>query len=324
MKRPLDLLCLGELLIDFVPVPAGLSLARARRLALAPGGAPANVAVAARRLGLKTGFIGKVGDDAFGRLLRDVLARQHIDLTLFGLTRDSSTRLAFITNETDEQQRFMFYGNPGADILLKPQDIRAGYMKNARALHFGSISLIQEPARSATFAAIELARKFGLMVSFDPNLRPPLWPSLKQAKRQILEALKFCQVLKLSDSEWEFLFPNRTFQEALDPLWRAGVQVAAMTLGGNGAMVASRQAIVKVDALKVEVVDTTGAGDGFMAGLIYGLSHREPSTLRHSELRELARLAAVVGSLTCRRPGAIPAFPALREVMQTLQRGTSE
>jgi fructokinase len=320
MKRPLDLRCLGEVLMDFVPVPAGSSLGQTRRLALAPGGAPANVAVAARRLGLKTGFIGSVGDDPFGRLLRDVMAQQDVDLTLFHLTRDSLTRLAFVTNDADEQQRFLFYGNPGADVLLRSQDIKASYLKNARGLHFGSISLIQEPARSATLTAIELARRFGLMVSFDPNLRPHLWPSLRHAKRQILEALKFCQVLKLSDSEWEFLFPGQSFQTGLDPLWKAGVQLAAMTLGAKGATVANRQALVKVDSLAVKAVDTTGAGDGFMAGLILGVLQRGTFDLNRSELQELTRLATVVGSLTCRRAGAIPGFPSLQEVRRILRK----
>ncbi|HVN79114.1 MAG TPA: carbohydrate kinase [Terriglobia bacterium] len=319
MKRPLDLLCLGEMLIDFVPVPAGSSLNRTRRLALAPGGAPANVAVAARRLGLGTGFIGSVGDDPFGRLLRDVLLQQDVDLSLFHLTRDSLTRLAFVTNDADERQRFLFYGNPGADVLLRPKDIRAGYLKSARAFHFGSISLIQDPAHSATLAAIAQARRFGLIISFDPNLRPHLWPSLRQAKRQILKALKFCQVLKLSDSEWEFLFPGQSFQTGLDQLWETGVQLVAMTLGGKGAMVANRQAIVKVEALPIKVVDTTGAGDGFMAGLILGILQKGTFDLNRFELLELTRLATVVGSLTCRRAGAIPGFPSLREVKENLR-----
>ena len=319
MSSTLDLLCLGEMLIDFVPEPAGRSLSQVKKLALAPGGAPANVAVAARRLGLKTGFIGKVGDDPFGRLLREVLIRQQVDLTLFRLTRDSLTRLAFVTNDPNERQRFVFYGDPGADVLLRPEDLRAGYLKSARTLHFGSISLIREPSRSATLAAAEIARKFGLVLSFDPNLRPMLWPGLREAKRQILDALKFCDVLKLSDSEWEFLFPGRKFPAGLDTLWKAGIKLVAMTLGANGAVMASRQAHVKVDSLPVKVVDTTGAGDGFMAGLIHGFLHKGTLNLDESDLLELAKLAVVVGSLTCKRAGAIPAFPTMQGVMRHLR-----
>jgi fructokinase len=320
MPSSLDLLCLGEMLIDFVPAPAGRSLTEVKKLALAPGGAPANVAVAARRLGLKTGFIGKVGDDPFGRLLRDVLIRQQVDLTLFRLTRDSLTRLAFVTNDPNERQRFVFYGNPGADVLLRPEDLRAGYLKSARTLHFGSISLIQEPSRSATLAAIKMARQFGLIVSFDPNLRPVLWPSLRQAKREILDALEFCEVLKLSDVEWEFLFPGQKFPAGLDALWKAGIKLVAMTRGAKGAIVANPRAHVKVGALPVKVVDTTGAGDGFMAGLIHGILLKGTLNLEEADLLELAELATVVGSLTCQRAGAIPAFPTMHGVMRHLRR----
>ena len=168
--------------------------------------------------------------------------------------------------------------------------------------------------------AIEMARKFGLMVSFDPNHRPPLWPSLRHAKRQILEFLKSCQVLKLSDSEWEFLFPGQSFPLGLDLLWKAGVQLAAVTLGAKGAMVASHKAVVKVDAMGVKVVDTTGAGDGFMAGLILGILQQGTFDLDRSDMEELTRLATVVGSLTCRRAGAIPGFPSLQEVRRILRR----
>jgi fructokinase len=320
MSNSMDLICLGEMLIDFVPEPAGRPLSEVKRLALAPGGAPANVAVAAHRLGLKTGFIGKVGDDPFGRLLRDVLLRQKVDLTLFRLTRDSLTRLAFVTNDPNERQRFVFYGNPGADVLLRPEDLRVGYLKSARALHFGSVSLIQEPSRSATLAAVKMARQFGLIVSFDPNLRPVLWPSLRQAKRVILDALGSCDVLKLSDSEWEFLFPGQDFPSGLDALWKAGIKVVAMTQGAKGAALACLQAQVKVEALPVKVVDTTGAGDGFMAGLIHGILYKGTSNLDRSDLLKLAELATVVGSLTCQRAGAIPAFPTMQGVMRHLRR----
>ncbi len=314
MSHSLDLICLGELLVDFVPSRAGTPIARAKTISLAPGGAPANVAVAARRLGLRSGFVGKVGDDPFGRLLRDVLVRHGVDVTLLGRTRHSLTRLAFVTNDTDDRQRFVFYGNPGADVLLEARDLRADYFKGARAFHFGSISLIQNPSRAATLKALELAQRNGLMVSFDPNLRPPLWPSLRLAKQEILEAMKHCHILKLSDSEWDFLFAGRSFASGLERLWKQEIQFVAITRGREGALVACPRAVVHVKALPVKVVDTTGAGDGFMAGLICGLLQKQGSDLDELELQEIARLATLVGSLTCRRAGAIPAFPALQEV----------
>jgi len=226
-QSPLDkrqsptVLCLGELLIDLVPEPSGSPLHRARRLRIAPGGAPANVAVAVSRLGACAGFIGKVGDDPLGRLLQKTLAQNQVDLSCFQLSRQSLTRVALVTNDSNEQQRFLFYGN--ADAQLDPGDIREGYIRHARFFHFGSISLIQEPSRSTTLAAIRLARKHGLTISFDPNLRPPLWPSLKLARVAILESIELCDVLKVNQSEWEFLFPGRRFESSFSLLKKRGV-----------------------------------------------------------------------------------------------------
>jgi len=312
----LDVVCLGEILIDFVPSPALSPLGKARSLRIAPGGAPANVAVALRRLSLSSGFIGKAGDDPFGRFLRDVLTKQKLDLSLFELTAEAQTRLAFVTNDSNEQQRFIFYGNPGADVLLQSREIEENYLQRTRIFHFGSISLIQEPARSATVAAVRLARKNGLIVSFDPNLRPALWPSLRQARQEIQKALSYCHILKVNESEWEFLFPGKRFEESFSILRRKGIKLAALTLGPAGAILASRKSHVKVSSPQVRVADTTGAGDGFVAGLLYGVLKRGGPELQfeESELQEMACLATCVGALTATKPGAIPAFPSLRQV----------
>jgi fructokinase len=318
----LHVVCLGEILIDFVPSPALSPLGQAKYLRIAPGGAPANVAVALRRLGLSSGFIGKAGDDPFGRFLRDVLSRHQLDLSLFQLTTAAQTRLAFVTNDSNEQQRFIFYGDPGADVLLQSSGIEESYLRHAQILHFGSISMIQEPARSATVAAIRLARKNGLLVSFDPNLRPALWPSLKRARQEILKALSYCHLLKVNEPEWEFLFPGRRFEESFSLLRRRGIKLAAVTLGAKGAILASQKSRVKVGSPSVRAVDTTGTGDGFVAGLLYGVLKRESRELQFGgvELQEMGRFATCVGALTATKPGAIPAFPSLRQVKACLKR----
>lgn len=321
MRSMLDVVCLGELLVDFVPSVSGQPITSARSVSLAPGGAPANVAVAARRLGLRSGFVGKVGDDPFGRMLRQVLANQKVDLSLFFLTRDFQTRLAFVTNDRDERQRFLFYGNPSADSQFKEEDVRAGYLRDTEVLHFGSISLIQEPCRSATLKAVRVARQFGKIVTFDPNLRPALWPNLKHAKREILQAIKFCQVLKMSESEWEFVFPGYEIQTALPLLRKQGVRLLAVTRGEGGAALTNLTEIIELPGLPVKVVDTTGAGDGFMAGLIHGVLRHGGASLSKEQLKEVGELATAVGSLTCTRAGAIPAFPTLRKVRRAIQRG---
>jgi fructokinase len=279
------------------------------------------VAVALQRLGLSSGFIGKAGDDPFGRFLRDVLANHQLDLSLFELTAAAQTRLAFVTNDSNEQQRFIFYGNPGADVLLQSSKIEENYLRRAQILHFGSISLIEEPARSATMAAIRLARKNGLLVSFDPNLRPALWQSLKQAHRAILEALNYCHILKVNDSEWEFLFPGRRFEESFFLLRRRGIRLAAVTLGPKGAILASHKSRVKVGSPSVRAVDTTGTGDGFVAGLLYGVLRCGSRELQFggAQLQEMGRLATCVGALTATKWGGIPAFPSLRQVRACLR-----
>ena len=308
-----QVLCLGELLIDLVPEPSGSPLDQARTLRIAPGGAPANVAVALSRLGAGAGFIGKVGDDPLGRLLQKTLAENQVDLSCFQLSRQSLTRIALVTNDSNEQQRFLFYGN--ADVQLGLRDIRESYIRRARFFHFGSISLIQEPSRSATLAAIRFARKHGLIISFDPNLRPPLWPSLKVARATILGSIKLCDVLKVNQSEWDFLFPGRRFEDSFSLLKRRGVRLAAMTCDANGSMLAAENGCVAVPTRPVKVADTTGAGDGFVAGLLYQLTRRQAvGGFAQAEMEGLATFANAVGTLTCTRPGAIPAFPSLRQV----------
>ena len=308
-----EVLCLGELLIDLVPQPFGSPLDQAQSLRIAPGGAPANVAVALTRLSVTAGFIGKVGDDPLGRLLHKTLLENRIDVSCFHLSRQSLTRVAMVTNDSDERQRFVFYGN--ADTQLEPRDIRESYIRRAKFFHFGSISLIHDPSRSATLGAIRFARKHGLMISFDPNLRPPLWPSLKVARQTILASIELCDVFKVNQSEWEFLFPGRRFEDSFSLLKRHGVRLAAMTSDAKGSMLATESGCVAVPTRLVKVADTTGAGDGFVAGLLYQLARRQRVwDLEQAELEALGSFANAVGTLTCTKPGAIPAFPSLGRV----------
>jgi fructokinase len=212
----------------------------------------------------------------------------------------------------------MFYGN--ADVQVAPKDIRESYVRRARFLHFGSISLIQEPSRSATLSALHMARKHGLVISFDPNLRPPLWPSLRVARRTILETIKLCSVLKVNRSEWAFLFPGRRFENSFPLLRRQGVRLAAMTSDSQGSVLACESGSVAVPTRSVKVSDTTGAGDGFVAGLLYRLAQRQHAgDFELHEMEELGKFANAVGTLTCTRPGAIPAFPSLLQVRRFLR-----
>jgi fructokinase len=246
-------------------------------------------------------------------LLRKTLAENHVDLTCFQLSRHSLTRIALVTNDSNEQQRFVFYGN--ADVQLDVRDIRESYLRRASFFHFGSISLINEPSRSATLTALRLARKHRLTISFDPNLRPALWPNLKVARQTILDAIKLCDVLKVNLSEWEFLFAGKSFGDSFSLLKKQGVRLAAVTCDAKGSMLATEHGCVAVPPRPVKVADTTGAGDGFVAGLLFQLAKRRGSTdLSQVELEALGVFANAVGTLTCTQPGAIPAFPSLRKV----------
>jgi fructokinase len=313
-------LCLGELLVDLVPEPSGAALGRSQCLKLAPGGAPANVAVALQRLGVRSGFIGKVGDDPFGRFLRGVLAKEGLLLDCLGLVPGSQTRLACVTNDANEQQRFIFYGSPGADVLLHPRDIQSRYVKQARFLHFGSISLIHDPARSATLKALALAKKHGLLISFDPNLRPALWPDLKRARTEILGALPWCDILKMNESEWEFLFPGRSFEACFTISGLRSLRLVAVTLGKSGSLLASSGTTIRAKGIHVRVADTTGAGDGFMAGILCLLARAGlEKVLDVDFLRQMGCFANTVAALSCTKAGAIPAFPSLKEVSSAVR-----
>src|SRR5262245_9407961 len=316
-----DVLCLGELLIDLVPEPAGSPLDQSRSFRIAPGGAPANVAVALTRLGARAGFIGKVGNDPLGRLLQKTLTENQVDLSSFQFSRESLTRIALVTYDWNEHQRFLFYGN--ADVQLGPRDIRESYIRSAKFFHFGSISLINEPSRSSTLAALRFARKHGLTISFDPNLRPALWPNLNVARKTILDTIKLCDILKVNQSEWEFLFPGKRFENSFFLLKKQGVQLAAMTCEAKGSMLATEHGAVAVPTRRVKVADTTGAGDGFVAGLLHQLAKRQDSeNFSQPELKRSGKFANAVGTLTCTKPGAIPAFPSLASVLGFIRSGS--
>ena len=316
-----EIFCLGELLVDFLPTPAHSELLKTQRLKMAPGGAPANVAVALSRLGVHSGFIGKAGDDIFGQYLQKTLKDVKVDLTYFSLHKGAPTRLAFITNHPDEAQGFLFYGTPGADELLNPNNIPHSFPNESRFLHFGSISLINEPSRSATLTAISRARQNKLIISFDPNLRLELWPNRKKAKKEIISTLRLCHVLKVNLAEWNFLFPEHSFKKSWSLLEKKGIKLAALTLGDDGALLINKQTQVRIKGLKIKNKDTTGAGDAFVAGLLYCLkkNNKELERYNRQDLRRIGLFANSAGALTCTKVGAAPAFPNLQSVTRLVE-----
>jgi fructokinase len=313
-----DVICLGELLIDFVPTVTPTTLVDAPAFKKAPGGAPANVAVGLARLGVSSAFMGKVGDDPFGHFLADTLAAADVDVGTLRFTAQARTALAFVSLLADGDREFMFYRHPSADMLLTPEDIDTAALGGARALHFGSISLISEPSRSATVHAIEVAKEAGCLISCDPNLRLPLWPDAARAREGMLLGLSRAQVVKISDSELKFLTGSDDPSAARAQLWSEETSLILITGGPEGCLYLTAEDEGHVAGFSVEAIDTTGAGDGFVAGILQGLV-RDRAILRdETRLRTLCRFANAVAALATTERGAIPAMPTPDQVHRLL------
>ncbi len=309
----MSVVCLGEVLIDFVALEHGVSVGEASGFKKAPGGAPANVAVAVARLGHASAFLGQVGDDPFGHYLADVLAADNLDVSGLRFSAEARTALAFVSLRADGERSFMFYRHPSADMLMRPEDVALDVLKGKKIFHFGSITLIGEPSRSATLKAAEAARKDGLMISYDPNLRLALWPSADAARNGMLAGLDYATVVKVSEEEVEFL----TGSHDVSSLWRDSIQLIAVTQGADGAIIHSRDGKQHVQGFNVRAVDTTGAGDGFVAGLLVGLLEHKDNYL--TQLEPIVRFANAVGALTTTQLGAIPALPTRAAVEQFMR-----
>ncbi len=310
-----NVICLGELLIDFCAREADVSLREAGSFVKAPGGAPANVAVGCVRLGLPAGFVGAVGDDPFGAFLEGVVADAGVDAAHLAKIPDVRTTLAFVATRSDGRKDITFYRNPGADMALAPEHIDPGYLAEAEALHFGSISRIDDSPRAATDKARRLAAEGGAMITYDLNWRPTLWPDADEARARIVEGFEGTTVAKVADEEWAFVFGSEDFDAGADTLLDAGVQLVVRSEGADGCRFAAAAGRGHVPPFPVEAVDTLGAGDAFMACLIVELlaPWREgvaPGELSADEVRRICRRANAVGALTATAVGAIPSLPA--------------
>ncbi len=309
----MSIVCLGELLIDFVALEHDVSVGEASGFKKAPGGAPANVAVAVSRLGHASAFLGQVGDDPFGHYLADVLAADKVDVSGLRFSADARTALAFVSLRADGERSFMFYRHPSADMLMRPEDVALDVLKGKQIFHFGSITLINEPSRSATLKAADAARAEGLLISYDPNLRLALWPDADAARAGMLAGLDYATIVKVSEEEVEFLTGGRD----VSSLWRDSIQLIAVTQGADGAIIYTRDNQQHIEGFNVRAVDTTGAGDGFVAGLLVGLLEHKADYLSH--LESIVRFANAVGALTTTQIGAIPALPTRVSVEQFMR-----
>jgi fructokinase len=309
----MSVVCFGELLIDFVALERGVTVGEASGFQKAPGGAPANVAVAVSRLGHPSAFLGQVGNDPFGHYLADVLAAEGVDVRGLGMSQEARTMLAFVSLTAEGERSFVFYRHPSADMLMRPEDVNLAVMTNHQIFHFGSITLIHEPSRSALLMAAQHALSAGMLVSYDPNLRMSLWPSADAARAGMLTGLNYAHIVKISDEELEFL----TGGHDVTPLWRDLIQIIAVTHGSRGATVYTRQGRHTEPGFSVQTVDTTGAGDGFVAGMLVGVLEHWGDYLAH--IGPIARFANAVGALATTHYGAIPSLPSRMAVDHFLQ-----
>jgi fructokinase len=304
----------GEMLIDFVSTVNGVALVEVPSFLKAPGGAPANVAVGLARLGVAAGFMGQVGDDAFGHFLAQTLREDNVEVTALRFSREARTMLAFVSLRADGERDFMFYRHPSADMLYRPEDVDEIYLRSAQAFHFGTISLIGEPARSAALHAAKIAREAGLLISFDPNLRLNLWPDAKAARDAMRLGWLLASVIKVSEEEFTFLGETDDLTEAACKLWHNDLRVLIITRGKAGCRYVTSAFSGEVPGFTVSAVDTTGAGDGFVAGLLKGLHGQPDAHTDENRLRAICRYANAVGALTTTRRGAIPALPTAEQV----------
>ena len=319
-----DVICMGEVLVEFVSTQANTPLTQAPGFIKAPGGAPANVAVALQRLGTSAAFVSKVGDDPFGVYLRDSLAADGIDTRYLFVDPQARTTAVFVAVWDDGRKDLCFYRNPGADMMLREDEIDARIFEGARCFHFGSITLIHEPAASAQRKALHIAQQKGLMVTYDPNYRPTLWPNVETAQRVIRDSFRHCHLAKISAEEWEVATGHAELEAGIRAVLDWGVELLVVSQGAKGALATNGDYCIELPAIPVDVVETTGAGDGFMAAMISRLlpERERLGSLRkvdESVVRQALAYAIAVGGLTCVKPGAIPALPTRAEVEAFLQ-----
>src|SRR5579883_1693294 len=323
-----DVLCLGEILVDWVCTSPGAELADAVQFTKAPGGAPANTAVGLARQGIATGFIGRVSKDEFGEWLTAVLKQDNIDVTMAVPDSQAQTRMAYVvTTKSGDRKLAEISRIACADTRLTKDDLHPEHFKSASVLHFGSISLIEEPAKSSTEAAVKLAKQNGMLISYDPNVRLRLWPSEEACRNAILNTLAWADFVKINEDELHFLTGSRDLKEADKLRQKHDLGIMIVTLDSRGAYFSTAKGGKTVPGFSVTLVEATGAGDGFNAGVIGGLlEHVKNAKSRRSALNDLSleQIAAIIqranaiGAIACTKAGAIPALPSRAEVEQFL------
>ena len=312
----IDVVALGELLIDF----ATQSTDREGypTMAAHPGGAPANFLASLTKFGAKTALLGKVGNDTFGKLLLGTLEKAGIETKGMIITDDVFTTLAFVTFNEYGDREFAFSRKPGADTCLAFEEIDLSIIDEAKVFHFGTLSLTDEPARSATYQTVAYAKNAGKLITYDPNLRKPLWPDLEEAKKQLIWGLSQADIVKISDEEVDFLFGLGVEEGAKYILENFNVKLVFVTCGADGCFFKNAVAEGFVPSLSdIHVIDTTGAGDIFGGSAVWKLLQidKTPEMMTKAELNDVVRFACTSAGLSTTKSGGISSVPDLTEVL---------
>ena len=309
-----DITAVGEILIDLTQ--SGPSSRGIPQFDANPGGAPANLAVAAARLGASTAFVGKVGADSFGTFLKNTLMENHVDVSAVVTDPENATTLAVVSLDITGERSFSFYRDPSADVNLRPEEIPAELLKGSRFLHFGSVRLSADPARCATLHAVKTAKEAGALISYDPNYRASLWPDEETAIAWMKAPLESVDILKVSDEELPLLTGTTDLEAGSSQLSAKGIRLVLVTLGADGAYYRFGNAAGYIPGVPCQVADTNGAGDTFLGAVLAQLSKTGLENLTVSGLETILHFANKAASITTSRPGAIPAMPSYGEVFE--------
>ena len=319
MAKKYDVIALGELLIDFTM--NGQSEQGNNMFEACPGGAPCNVLALLNKMGKKTAFIGKVGKDQFGALLRDTITEAGIDASNLMVDENVNTTLAFVHTFPDGDREFSFYRNPGADMMLTADEVNPEVVKDTKVFHFGTLSMTHEGVREATKKAVETAKANGCLVSFDPNLRPPLWSSLDLAKEQMEYGFGKCDILKISDNEIQFVSGKEDYDEGIAYLQETyNIPLILLTMGKDGSRAYYKGMRVERPGFSVKAIETTGAGDTFCGSSLNYLVDHDFENLTEEQLGEMLTFANAAAALVTTKKGAIKAMPVKEEVLELIQK----
>lgn len=318
MGKNYDVVALGELLIDFTE--NGKSGQGNPLFEANPGGAPCNVLAMLSKLGHKTAFIGKVGKDFFGEQLKSAIEEVGIDANYLQMDEEVHTTLALVHTYPDGDRDFSFYRNPGADMMLTASEVPTKLLEDTRLFHFGTLSMTHEGVREATKKAIADAKQSDALISFDPNLRPPLWNSLEDAKEQVLYGLQFCDILKISDNEIQWLTGEEDFTKGVEwILQRYSIKLILVSMGKDGSRAYYNGKMVEVTPfLQENTIETTGAGDTFCGCVLHYILEHGLEKLSEENLEEMLTFANAAASLITTRKGALRVMPEVAEIQNLI------